>query len=758
MPGTSTWTTPDAARDCIRRGFCPVPFPRGAKGPTVTGWTNWRFTEDDVLREFRPDHNMGIRLGDDVGRLVCVDLDCPEALALAPDFLLPTPAVLGRPNRPASHWLYRVTADGGTGRSLRDRLTNKPIVEVLYNGRQVVVGPSVHPDDGDIYDSIDFTLDDVPVIPRRSLDACVEALHDACLQTRYADDPRKLEQARNGKATSTPTVLPAVPADPDGVPYDQRVRRGEAYAANTPGAISGSGGHNQTYALATALVHGLCLSPDDARNILAEYNLRCEPPWSDRELDHKIEEAASKNHERPRGWLLAESQRVQSAPMADLSGIRSQMAADPRPVTFETQDPGELPDHMFDVPGFIDDVMQYTLATAVHPNRVFAFCGALSLQALLASRRVRTQTDNRPNLYVLALANSGVGKNRPRQVNTAILSHAGLNTLAASEFSTGQGMEDRVAETGRVLYQTDEIDDLLQRMIKSGEHYHSAALEKLLNFYSESANELYMMRSKARQRNEVSTPIDQPHLNVFGTAVPNTFYESLTERMLTKGLLARMLVFDSGRRARKTYPTLYPIPDTIIERARLWGDMAADRPDRLQSNLAHRNAFPRTVACTPDALEAIRSLGTKEDSEYASAEVLNNTAAMAVWARLCEKAEKLALLHACSRSYDDPLIDAAAVEWASEVVLHQTRRMLFLSSTHFAENESHHNLNRVREIIRKRRELTKTELVRLTPFLKGRRRERDEILCELMERGEIDIPTPTTSGGRPLTIIRWLGA
>jgi hypothetical protein len=61
------------------------------------------------------------------------------------------------------------------------------------------------------------------------------------------------------------------------------------------------------------------------------------------------------------------------------------------------------------VPGFIDEVMHYKLDTAPYPVPLLAFAGSLTLQALLAGRKVRDAMDNRTNLYVLSLANSGVG-------------------------------------------------------------------------------------------------------------------------------------------------------------------------------------------------------------------------------------------------------------------------------------------------------------------------------------------------------------
>ena len=50
--------------------------------------------------------NIGVLLGEPSGWLIDVDLDCDEAVALAPKFLPPTGATSGRPGKPASHWWY----------------------------------------------------------------------------------------------------------------------------------------------------------------------------------------------------------------------------------------------------------------------------------------------------------------------------------------------------------------------------------------------------------------------------------------------------------------------------------------------------------------------------------------------------------------------------------------------------------------------------------------------------------------------------
>jgi hypothetical protein len=82
------------------------------------------------------------------------------------------------------------------------------------------------------------------------------------------------------------------------------VGRARRYLAALPPAISGSGGHAATWTAALVLVRGFDLPPDIAFELLAEgFNPRCEPPWSERELRHKVE-SADRNAEAERGYLL----------------------------------------------------------------------------------------------------------------------------------------------------------------------------------------------------------------------------------------------------------------------------------------------------------------------------------------------------------------------------------------------------------------------------------------------------------------------
>jgi hypothetical protein len=101
--------------------------------------------------------------------------------------------------------------------------------------------------------------------------------------------------------------------------------RASRYVANMPPAISGSGGHAATFAVAVALRWGFDLTEDEAWRILLEYNERGEPPWSERELRHKLDSAATlSRHPQPRGYLRGSSNlpRTPSAKPAEPLRLR----------------------------------------------------------------------------------------------------------------------------------------------------------------------------------------------------------------------------------------------------------------------------------------------------------------------------------------------------------------------------------------------------------------------------------------------------
>ena len=75
--------------------------------------------------------------------------------------------------------------------------------------------------------------------------------------------------------------------------------------ATLPAAVAGQRGHGATFRAAATLVHGFALSEADAMPILREYSARCLPPWSAKELEHKLKSASEwDKYDKPRGYLV----------------------------------------------------------------------------------------------------------------------------------------------------------------------------------------------------------------------------------------------------------------------------------------------------------------------------------------------------------------------------------------------------------------------------------------------------------------------
>ena len=154
------------------------------------------------------------------------------------------------------------------------------------------------------------------------------------------------------------------------LPVVERARR---YISKCPGAISGQGGHDATFHVAASLVHGFALGEGDALALLTDWNRLCVPPWSERELRHKIESATKASHSGPRGWLVGDG--VSPGPQWRAAGP-SAAAARPR------MNPVEAADRF--LKGFRCGEAEFFEASPVAIGDDPRFDGAVLVEALYA--------------------------------------------------------------------------------------------------------------------------------------------------------------------------------------------------------------------------------------------------------------------------------------------------------------------------------------------------------------------------------------
>ena len=82
------------------------------------------------------------------------------------------------------------------------------------------------------------------------------------------------------------------------------IERARNYIEKIPGAVSGAGGHPTTFKVACVLVHGFALGESESLGLMLNWNASCVPPWSERELIHKLSDAGKASHATARGHLL----------------------------------------------------------------------------------------------------------------------------------------------------------------------------------------------------------------------------------------------------------------------------------------------------------------------------------------------------------------------------------------------------------------------------------------------------------------------
>jgi hypothetical protein len=138
----------------LDHGCSPVPLGYREKACYDPGWESRRLTAGDLDRHFPEGErrNVGVHNGELSRNLADVDLDTPEAIAVAPHLLPPTGWRFGRRSARLSHWVYRTDRPLDTASvAFRDvGPTADLLLELRGTGGQTVFpGGSCHEETGE---------------------------------------------------------------------------------------------------------------------------------------------------------------------------------------------------------------------------------------------------------------------------------------------------------------------------------------------------------------------------------------------------------------------------------------------------------------------------------------------------------------------------------------------------------------------------------------------------------------------------------
>lgn len=514
-------------------------------------------------------------------------------------------------------------------------------------------------------------------------------------------------------------------------PADDIERRAAAYLDRMPPSISGAGGHNALYAAALAVTHGFGVQPTRALALLeTNFNPRCVPAWSTKELAHKIDDAAGKPHDMPYLWLRNgdDSSRV------DVSAILN------RPGDIEVDptvpiDPGPFPPHLLSRPGFIDDVIAYNLAGAIKPQPVLALPGALCTLGTLAGRKVCDQFDTRTNLYCISVAPTTSGKERSRTVANKLFELIGRPEMVMQSIGSYQGLFGALERTPSLLIQPDEFGRQLKAMNTSKEKYLSGQIEALMSLYTSSHT---WCKSDLIVDVKNMVRINQPNLCLYATTTPEQLYETITRQNVQEGLWARTMIFEAADVDARNRIDRSPPSPALLNAAREWLEHAG-------GNLDPVNPEPVVIAHTPDA----NALRESIQLEITATQKTLVEPYRSIYGRSMEQVNKLALLSAISRGRSGAEITADDVQWAWAVIDYLTKRKCRIAFEWISGSAYDGNVKKIMRIVAagESKGASTTDIARKSHLCA---RERDEALRDLLSRGDV-IPREVETVGRPAT-------
>jgi hypothetical protein len=400
--------------------------------------------------------------------------------------------------------------------------------------------------------------------------------------------------------------------------------------------------------------------------------------------------------------------------------------------------PGQFPEHLLQVPGFISDVAEYCLETAPRPQPELALAAGICLMSVLVGGKVRDPSNMRPNLYLVASANSGEGKDHARKLNRRILELAGAEKLEpgeeiASDTALLNSLRSQVNPC--MLIQLDEVGRFLYSMSnKKASHLYKIG-ETLMKLYT-SSDSSFKGRLYANTKDNIES-IKEPHVSIYGTTVPEHLYGGLTEDTLTDGFLSRVIIVE-GRTVRLCFiDEVLNVPENIVNTARQWHQYEPVG----SGNIGY---VPRIIRYTDNANAYIRCQAETIEDEKDKQDKFEQ----AMYNRLIEKAKKLAIIYACSKITGrvsdevDIKIDLEAVKWAYDFAEYATRLMIYRARMNVASSEFH----RLQQIVLKCLENGKQSRSTLSRLTKLKKRELDEVIEALLDQELIEVthvPTKT---------------
>jgi len=420
---------------------------------------------------------------------------------------------------------------------------------------------------------------------------------------------------------------------------------------------------------------------------------------------------------------------------------------------------------------------------APKPLPAMAIGAALTTLSVVIGRQYETPREGATSLFVLCLADSGTGKNRPLGAPADLLAASGLfNLLGPSTWTAGSVLENELKDKPNILCVTDEYADTLAKMTAYNASGAERSKMKVLKELFSVGFKLYKTQAMAQMS---TVDLHAPYLSVYAAATPGGFYSALSQDSVEGGFFNRWL-------------TLYDEPDIDVALQRKASDDLAARmmgeddagpsistpPEAIVNGLKrlHRRRDRPLSSDMPHSVRAITaSLMTKPERVFASREAVelyqrymvfcsdgvraSAPDVMNFYARSAEIALRVATILAVSDLTDIAFegrritIDVDHMRWSCRFVDWSTRRTVSEAARRMNAGRNAALIERIIGYMQKRSGSWVERRSLVNRFMKEVRssRELDEMLQTLVDAGQIEVGNrgrKDGAGGRGAVLFR----
>lgn len=402
--------------------------------------------------------------------------------------------------------------------------------------------------------------------------------------------------------------------------------------------------------------------------------------------------------------------------------------------------------------GLVEDLIDWIVSSAEQPCRALAMAAVLPLvSSLCGARYSTTNRDTRPNIYTVALADSGFGKEHARsQIKRLLMSDQGVfaKFSGPARIMSASALREVLEANNSVNCQIDEFGGFVREITdrKAGSHQRAISTD-LRDYYSASST----FFEGAAYRGTPPKRIYNPNLCIHGTSTPEQFWSALSSASAEDGLLPRLILFHvTGKKPDTVAPDrdVRWVPHTLLVRmSEVAGiDVAKQRGSLTRLPVLSQNigeVKAKVVKWTSDAhgiLQAVKeTIEAKESAVAAESQPFVR--------RIIENAIKLALIVAVGTNPEEPVITEAIFEWAAAVAWTCAASMLAEVGERLADNQREANYKKIQALIKKAgsKGLTEGRLLDRCKAIEAWQRE--DIIKDLLNGGRITVPANSNKSG-----------